>query len=172
MHAPWAVSFPSQPDAKFHFVASGSCWQRTQGSEWLQLRAGDAVLLPRGHAHVLASSPDVPDVDINALGIVSVTDTIYLVGGDAAPAQPPSHVMFCGGMQFNLDPLHPLLAMMPEVIRAGDLAQRDPTVPVLLDAMEREVELNRVGACGVFATGLNVPAVTPPAGSLHCAVPR
>ncbi len=34
--------------------------------------------------------------------------------------------MFCGSMKFNLDPLHPLLTMMPEVIRAGDLAPARP----------------------------------------------
>lgn len=59
--------------------------------------------------------------------------------------------MFCGALRFNLDPLHPLIAMMPPVMLAGDLAQKDATVPVLLDAMEREVALDRIGACGILA---------------------
>ncbi|MFX5825217.1 cupin domain-containing protein, partial [Acinetobacter baumannii] len=69
---------------------------------------------------------------------------------DAAPA-PPTHVVFSGTLRFNLDPLHPLLMMMPEAMRACDLAQRDPAVLALLDAMEREVALNRIGGCGILA---------------------
>ena len=170
MHAPWAVAFPAQPTARFHFVASGGCWLRTEGEDWVQLNVGDAVLLPRGSAHVLASAPEVPSVDIGSLGRATVADNIYLVRGAAAEeAGPPSHVLFCGGMQFNLDPLHPLLAMMPEVIRAGDLAQRDPTVPLLLDAMEREVTLNRIGACGILARMADVLAASIIRAWVECA---
>ena len=169
MHAPWAVSFPPQPTARFHFVASGGCWLRAEGQDWVQLNAGDAVLLPRGSAHVLASAPDVPAVDIATLGRDTVADDLYLVRGAAAQSGPPTHVMFCGGMQFNLDPLHPLLAMMPDVIRAGDLAQRDPTVPVLLEAMEREVALNRIGACGILARMADVLAASIIRAWVECA---
>lgn len=169
MRAPWAVSFPPQPTARFHFVASGSCWLHAAGQDWVQLNAGDAVLLPRGSAHVLASAPDVQAVDIASLGRDTVADDIYLVRGAAADAGSPTHVMFCGGMQFNLDPLHPLLAMMPEVIRAGDLAQRDPTVPVLLEAMEREVALNRIGACGILARMADVLAASIIRAWVECA---
>ncbi|HSI51297.1 MAG TPA: AraC family transcriptional regulator [Ideonella sp.] len=169
MHAPWAVSFPPQPTARFHFVASGSCWLRAAGQEWVQLNAGDAVLLPRGSAHVLASAPEVQPVDIASLGRDTVADELYLLRDAAAEAGPPTHVMFCGSMQFNLDPLHPLLAMMPDVIRAGDLAQRDPTVPVLLEAMEREVALNRIGACGILARMADVLAASIIRAWVECA---
>jgi AraC-like DNA-binding protein len=169
MHAPWAVAFPPQRAARFHFVASGGCWLRAEGQEWVQLNAGDAVLLPRGGAHVLASAPEVQPVDIDSLGRDAVADDLYLVRSATAQAGTPTHVMFCGGMQFNLDPLHPLLAMMPEVIRAGDLAQRDPTVPVLLEAMEREVALNRIGACGILARMADVLAASIIRAWVECA---
>jgi len=169
MHAPWAVAFPPQRAARFHFVASGGCWLRAEGQDWVQLNAGDAVLLPRGGAHVLASAPEVQPVDIDSLGRDAVADDLYLVRSATAQAGTPTHVMFCGGMQFNLDPLHPLLAMMPEVIRAGDLAQRDPTVPVLLEAMEREVALNRIGACGILARMADVLAASIIRAWVECA---
>jgi AraC-like DNA-binding protein len=169
MHAPWAVAFPPQRTARFHFVASGGCWLRAEGQDWVQLNAGDAVLLPRGGAHVLASAPEVQPVDIDSLGRDAVADDLYLVRSATAQAGTPTHVMFCGGMQFNLDPLHPLLAMMPEVIRAGDLAQRDPTVPVLLEAMEREVALNRIGACGILARMADVLAASIIRAWVECA---
>ncbi|GAA0764851.1 AraC family transcriptional regulator [Ideonella azotifigens] len=169
MHAPWAISFPKQPTARFHFVASDSCWLRAGAEDWVQLNAGDAVLLPRGSAHVLASAPEVQALDIDSLGRDTVVDQLYLVRDAADEAGPPSHVMFCGSMQFNLDPLHPLLAMMPDVIRAGDLAQRDPTVPVLLEAMEREVALNRIGACGILARMADVLAASIIRAWVECA---
>ena len=169
MHAPWAISFDAQPAARFHFVVSGDCWMHTPQSGWMELRAGDAVLLPRGTAHTLASSPEVPAVDLATFDRERVADDIYLLQDAKAVAQAPSHAMFCGSMKFNLDPLHPLLAMMPEVIRAGELAQRDPGVPMLLDAMEREASLNRIGACGILARMADVLAASIIRAWVECA---
>jgi AraC-like DNA-binding protein len=101
------------------------------------------------------SAPDAPAVDIDSLARVPVSENIYLVGDprQARPAEDgaPADVMFCGALRFNLDPLHPLIAMMPAVMLTGDLAQKDATVPALLEAMEREVALDRIGACGILA---------------------
>lgn len=170
MRAPWAVAFPAQRSARFHFVGSGGCWLRTQSADWRRLNPGDAVLLPRGSFHVLASGPDVAVVDIDSLHRVAISENIYLVGGDDAArgtdgadyplgAAPPD-MIFCGTLRFNLDPLHPLVAMMPELMFADDLAQRDPGVPALLEAMEREVALDRIGACGILARLADVLAAS------------
>jgi AraC-like DNA-binding protein len=169
MRAPWAIAFPAQRSARFHFVGVGGCWLRTQATDWVRLNPGDAVLLPRGSFHILASAPDVPAVDIDSLARVAVSDNIYLVGGEhmgAGPVAPggderkPPNMMFCGALRFNLDPLHPLLTMMPDVMLAGDLAQRDATVPALLEAMEREVALDRIGACSILARLADVLAAS------------
>jgi AraC-like DNA-binding protein len=170
LHAPWAVAFPAQRSARFHFVAGGGCWLRTPTTEWLRLNPGDAVLLPRGSFHVLASSPEVPAVDIDSLARQAVAENIYLVRTDAAAADAASpDVMFCGALRFNLDPLHPLVAMMPDVMRAGELAQRDPAVPALLDAMEREVAMDRIGACGILARLADVLAASIIRAWVECA---
>ena len=148
MREPWAIAFPAQRDARFHFVARGGAWLWTPAGEWKQLHPGDAVLLPRGSFHIMASSPDVPAVDIDQLSREAVSENLYLVrSSDVADARTTdTSVMFCGAMRFNLDPLHPLLAMMPDLMHAGDLVKRDPAVPALLEAMEREVSLDRIGA--------------------------
>jgi AraC-like DNA-binding protein len=164
LRAPWAVAFREQPHARFHFVARGGSWLRTRAGDWMRLDPGSAVLLPRGSFHVIASSPEVPAIDIESLARRAVAEDIYLVEGDPATldgvqARPPD-VMFCGAMRFNLDPLHPLVAMMPEAMRADDLARRDPTVPALLEAMEREVELDRIGACGILSRLADVLAAS------------
>ncbi|WP_077037308.1 AraC family transcriptional regulator, partial [Pelomonas sp. KK5] len=102
--------------------------------------------------HVVASAPDVPPVDIDSLARVAVAENLYLVGGeDHGTGEGEPDVMFCGALRFNLDPLHPLMAMMPPVMLASELASKDPTVPALIEAMEREVALDRIGACGILA---------------------
>lgn len=171
---PWAVAFPASDSARFHFVAQGGCWLRTEAADWVRLNPGDAVLFPRGSFHILASSPEVPVVDINSLARREVAENIYLVNGcgrvsnaEEAPVTPD--VMFCGAMRFNLDPLHPLVAMMPDLMRAGDLARRDPSVPVLLEAMEREVTLDRIGACGILARLADVLAASIIRAWVECA---
>ncbi|WP_326538831.1 AraC family transcriptional regulator [Pseudorhodoferax sp.] len=172
VRAPWALRFAAQRDARFHFVASGGCWLRTPTTPWVRLEPGDAVLLPRGSAHELASAPDLPATDIAALARVPVSEQVYLVRGEGAqPAgdAPPPDVLFCGTMRFNLDPLHPLMAMMPELMRAGELALRDPAVPALLDAMEREVALDRIGSCGILARLADVLAASIIRAWVECA---
>ena len=161
LRTPWAVAFKETPHARFHFVARGGCWLRTRGTDWMRLDPGSAVLLPRGSFHVIASSPDVPAIDIDSLARKAVADGIYVVDGQGlASADGDPDVMFCGEMRFNLDPLHPLVAMMPDAMRADDLARRDPTVPALLEAMEREVSLDRIGACGILARLADVLAAS------------
>src|SRR5688572_8639291 len=76
LQTPWAVAFPSQRAARFHFVAQGGCWLRTQTSDWVRLNPGDAVLFPRGDFHIMASSPDVPVVDIDTLARRPVSENI------------------------------------------------------------------------------------------------
>ncbi|MFL9924092.1 AraC family transcriptional regulator [Herbaspirillum lusitanum] len=162
MRAPWAVAFPARREATFHFIAQGNCWMRMPLTDWVHLNPGDALLLPRGTRHVVASAPEVPAVDIDTLTRKVLSPDLYLVDGkhDVKPGEQiaehddaalPSHVLFCGALRFNLDPLHPLLAMMPDVMRACDLGQSDPAVLAMLEAMEREVTLNRIGACGILA---------------------
>jgi AraC-like DNA-binding protein len=161
LRTPWAVAFKETPHARFHFVARGGCWLRTRTTDWMRLDPGSAVLLPRGSFHILASSPDVPAIDIDRLSRRAVAEGIYVVDGQRqGPADGEDDVMFCGEMRFNLDPLHPLVAMMPDAMRADALAQRDPTVPALLEAMEREVSLDRIGACGILARLADVLAAS------------
>lgn len=170
MLGPWAVAYPARGVARFHFVAKGGCWLRTAGTDWVRLHPGDAVLIPRGSFHVLASDPDVPTIDIDTLARTPIADDVYLVQGrcgskrplnaQGKPEGPEPDVTFSGTMRFNLDPLHPLMTMMPDVMRADELARRDPTVPALLEAMEREVSLDRIGACGILARLADVLAAS------------
>lgn len=154
---PWATSFPAQEAARFHFISSGSAWLQTPSGEWLELRAGDAALLPRGDAHVLASVPGLTPLPFDRFGRKEVCQGVFDV--QCADA--------CGGtmaltasMRFNIDKLHPLLQLMPEAMLTSDLARNEPSIPHLLDAMAREVDMDRVGAGGILARLADVLTAT------------
>jgi len=147
--SPWATAFPAQEAARFHFIQSGSAVLRLEGqNDWLELRAGDAVLVPRGNAHVVAEHPNVPPVPFERYGRTKICSGVYDVKCQERPGETQ---IFNGSLRFNLDRLHPLLQMMPDVMTTTDLARSEPTIPHLLEAMAREVDLDRVGAGGILA---------------------
>ena len=157
MATPWATAFPEQEAARFHFIGVGHAKLQKPSGEWLTLTCGDAVLLPRGHAHVLASGEKVAPSPFDRFGKKEVCQGIFdmecaSAGGDT--------VAFTASMRFNMDNLHPLLQLMPDVMLTSDLAKSDPAIPHLLEAMTREVELNRVGAGGILARLADVLTAT------------
>ncbi|MBP1846014.1 AraC-like DNA-binding protein [Rhizobium petrolearium] len=154
---PWATSFPAQEAARFHFIGCGSCWLLTPCGEWLPLQAGDAVLVPRGNAHVLASAQSVTPTPFERFGRKEVCQGVFDVQCADAPG---GTLAFTASMRFNLDKLHPLLQMMPEAMLTSALAKNEPAIPHLLDAMAREVEMDRVGAGGILARLADVLTAT------------
>ncbi|HEY4251412.1 MAG TPA: AraC family transcriptional regulator [Roseomonas sp.] len=145
---PWGLHFSGRQGPRFHFIAEHPCWLRRPDGAWEELRPGDAVLLPRGSDHALASCPDVPLHAFARDACVAICENVYdyRFAGDGAGS-----VLFSGTMRFNIDGMHPLLRMMPEVMRAQELMADDPTIAPMLDAMVCEVAMDRVGAGGIAA---------------------
>lgn len=154
--APWATAFPAGEPARFHFLASGSAVIQSPDGEWHPLKPGDAVLLPRGDAHIIASEPGVSPVPIGAFPSRSVGG----IRDVECPNADSRNLLFFAVMTFNLERNHPLLQLMPDFIRANDFAAREPSIPALLESMAREVEMNRVGACGIVARLADVLTAT------------
>lgn len=159
LSSPWSTAFPEQESARFHFLGQGDGMLQTPSGEWLHLKAGDAVLLPRGHAHIMASDRATSSAPFERFGKTEVCQGVYdmqclqaRAGGDT--------LLFTGSMRFNMDHLHPLLQMMPDVMLTSDLAKNDPAIPHLLEAMAREVDMNRVGAGGILARLADVLTAT------------
>lgn len=144
--APWAFEFAARAEACFLFVAQSGCWLQGPDGEWTQLNAGDAVLLPRGSAHALASAPGEPYQPFPRWQCRSIGGNFFDLN---AGTEGENCMLFYGSMRFNLDSLHPLLRMMPEMMRANELMHNEPTILHLLEAMGCELAMNRVGACGM-----------------------
>ena len=148
LHAPWSVAFGPRELARFHFVngGNGRLWAASTG--WLDLAEGDAVLLPRGGFHIMASSRDSRPGPVELLQTV-LADEVQLVDGISSdPHAEPTDAMFCGSFRFEP---HPLLQLMPEVLILGNLAREDPNVPHLLEAMQRELDRAAAGSEAVMA---------------------
>ncbi|TIW08128.1 MAG: AraC family transcriptional regulator, partial [Mesorhizobium sp.] len=77
MKEPWGIQFPAQPAARFHFIGRRGCWLLQPSGEWVELNAGDAVLLPRGAAHVLASEPGTEASPIQGYEVAEVCKGVY-----------------------------------------------------------------------------------------------
>ncbi len=156
---PWATSFPAQEAARFHFISAGAAWLQTPAGDWLELKPGDAALVPRGDAHVIASRPGIPPLPYERLGRKEVCQGVFDVDAQC-PDGCSATVALTASMRFNIDKLHPLLKLMPDVMLTSDLARNEPAIPHLLDAMAREVEMDRVGAGGILARLADVLTAT------------
>lgn len=144
---PWGMAFAGQRAARFHVVASGSCWLHGPLGDWTELRAGDAVLLPRGSAHVLADLPTTPARPIGDFSHRPIADQFYGVrAGEGAPVT----LLFCGSILFDAPALHPLADLLPEVLYVTDAASADPSLLVLLDMMADEVIRGQIGTATVL----------------------
>ncbi|WP_431323121.1 AraC family transcriptional regulator [Rhizobium sp. YTU87027] len=155
--APWATSFPAKDEAQFHFLAAGHAFLQAPGGEWIEMRSGDAILLPRGDAHVLASEPGLAATPVECMPRRPVCDGIVDL---QCPCADSRNLLFFAVLRFNMDKRHPLLQLMPAIMRTSDLAASEPSIPALLDAMMREVDMNRVGAGGILARLADVLTAT------------
>ncbi|MCI0429703.1 MAG: AraC family transcriptional regulator [Rhodospirillales bacterium] len=157
MKEPWGLFFPAQQAARFHFVAGRGCWLQTPAKEWIRLEPGDAVLLPRGSEHALASAPNAGTTSLCCCTFRKICDDISETSGGGEGEQT---LLFSGSMTFNVDGLHPLLRMMPDLMQVHELAVNEPRIPDLLKTMACEVALDRVGAGGILARLADVVAAS------------
>src|SRR3982751_875857 len=77
MKAPWGLSFPAQEAARFHFVSGIGCLLLTPEQNGIRLEPGDAVLLPRGAAHALASAPTAATIPFCRCAFQQVCENVF-----------------------------------------------------------------------------------------------
>jgi len=161
MKAPWGLSFPAQEAARFHFVSGSGCWLLTPEKEWIRLEPGDAVLLPRGAEHALASAPNAEMIPFCRCAFQKVCENVFdTAGGGGSGPGGDETLLFSGSMTFNIDRLHPLLRLMPELMQVHQATINEPGIPDLLKTMGCEVSLDRVGAGGILARLADVVAAS------------
>lgn len=96
----------------YHLVVEGSLVVEVPGEPWIQVNAGEVVLLPRNGLHVLANAPGLPPVAAGGLiqfapdgGLARISH-----GGGGAATR-----IICGFLGSE-DGFNPLIASLPSVL--------------------------------------------------------
>ena len=170
MTPPFGLGFgEGEGRAQFHFVAKGPVFLRLAHGAVQALDTHDAVLLPRGGEHALLSASDLPSRDIityEANPLCASVGAITQCNG--ATCRTKDALIFSGCMEFDLGGMHPLVALMPEVMRVGTLLGRQPEILPMLEAMERETRLERAGFAGILARLADVVSASIVRGWVEC----
>lgn len=134
----WAVDTSGQRKVSFHLIGSGKGWLHMTGlPEPRLLSAGDLVLFPHDHAHIISSQAEPPLPE--------------LVNQPLDPnAQGPVTSMLCGYFEFASRAAWPLLDQLPNVI-VLDLSEssRIPNTRALIQLIVHELEQNAPGVDAV-----------------------
>ena len=102
----------------YHLVVEGSLLLEIPGEPWVQVGAGEVVLLPRNDSHVLASAPGVPAVRAGTLIQMSSEGGLGRIShGGGGPATR----VICGFLGSE-EGYNPLIASLPSVLTV-DLRQ-------------------------------------------------
>ena len=166
---PFGIHFPAAPEARFLFVAAGSVLLQPQEGEARTLGCGDAVLLPRGDSHALLSAPGVPLRHVDSFERTPLCSEVCAIGrGPGETCCEEGVLVFTGRMTFELDTLHPLVSLMPQIMSVAALIERQPEIGPLLAAMEREMANERAGSAGILARLADVVAATIVRGWVEC----
>jgi AraC-like DNA-binding protein len=144
---PWGLEFPPIALARFHFVVSGDCWLRAPKRGWLQLHAGDVVLLPHGSGHALADRARGRVTLLEDVPLAEIGDRTYemRIGGAGSRT-----ILACCSVGFEQPAVHPLLELMPPMLLVRGGGKQDAVLLTLLDVMAEEVLARRVGAATVM----------------------
>jgi AraC family transcriptional regulator, alkane utilization regulator len=121
MTAPWGFSISGRDIATFHFVEQGSCCLEVSDVKAMtRLHAGDLVILPHGHAHVMRDAPasSVRRLD-DLLAEQPADDGMFTFGGGG-----PATRLICGGFIFDDREALPFLPALPPVLHLSERSGR------------------------------------------------
>lgn len=162
---PFAYAFgEGDSRAKFLFVARGTIALRAPSGAIHEMAAGDAALLPRGGRHVIGSSPEVsqPCAELASLPKEQLCTMVSGISAcdENACIEDERVLIFSACMDFDLGSMHPLVALMPEIMQVGTIMTRYPEILPMLEAMAREASQGRAGYAGILARLADVVAAS------------
>lgn len=142
-HAPWGLRIPCARGAIFHAVTAGGCWVRMAGEAPRELLSGDAVLLPTGAAHVVASDPTGParPWDSVAKGQASNAGGEIILDGPGGTTH-----LICAAFDYDREVAHPLLSLLPRILFVSGREMQDGSaVPTTLRLLSHELTVRSAG---------------------------
>jgi hypothetical protein len=148
---------------EFHGVVEGACWGGIAGEPGVLLNAGDLILFPQGHPHVMSSDPGLrAPVQSNDLFFSprppQLPYALSMHGAeiiyehlDGRTAGPGCATLACGFLGLDARPFNPLLAALPRVlVIPGSTLGADSWVMTFLRAVVKEANERRPGGEAVL----------------------
>lgn len=148
LSAPWGMDIGQTPVAEFHVITRGTCWVNVTGEAApVCLNAGDLVLFPHGHAHLLldalATKAISPAEMIGNQTIENYGPVIYGSGEN------PVNIL-CGYFEFDRTVQSPLLEALPPFIHLkGADATEFSWLQTTINFISHEIRNARPGTAAV-----------------------
>ena len=168
---PWAAEAPPaseiadavMPGADhviaYHLVARGNCWAAMDGEAPVRMTAGDIVMFPRGHAHVMSSAPglrgqpkdnewayntrnDPKPIPVTYSGLSTKP-------GTELPPEETTNIVVCGFIGCDLRPFNPLIEALPRLLHLSAGGVGAWVLPMLQQAVN-ESRTRRAGSAAVL----------------------
>jgi AraC-like DNA-binding protein len=128
---PWAAETPAGnqivgtmfPAAEhlicYHAITHGTCWAAVANEPPMMLSAGDVVVIPHGHAHVLSSAPGLRGAqDVSRYRAPSELELPVVISMGGGSTESAGFV--CGFLGCDARPYNPLLSALPHVFKVSD----------------------------------------------------
>jgi AraC-like DNA-binding protein len=137
------------PVAEFHVVTRGTCWIKVTGeAEPICLHAGDLVVFPHGHAHLLLDAPGsiaIPPAEL--IGNQPIENYGPVVFGNGGS---PANIL-CGYFEFDRKTPSPLLDALPLLIHLkGTDATEFSWLQTTINFISHEIRHSRLGTEAVI----------------------
>jgi len=143
---PWGLTLDAVPGAAFHAVTDGLAWLRIPGRPDTRLMPGDAVLLPTGITHALASAPDAATVPFDHLA----AEHALAAGEDLRLGTGPGQTrILCASYHQDPAVTVPLLTLLPDVLHIP-ARQAGGALDTTLRLLAQEISRPRPGAAAVL----------------------
>jgi AraC-like DNA-binding protein len=141
---PFGIHVHMHSHAAVHIVRRGSCWLRRPNAEAIRLSAGDIVLLANGEPHSLGTDRDGAFVEDYSEAAARAQNGVVPPKNGLVDTSQESTVLQCAGYTFSQEEAHPVLTILPPVIRipaedaAADLELQSLVRLLTQDATRRE----------------------------------
>jgi AraC-like DNA-binding protein len=145
--APWSLRFSRTDLAHFHAIEQGACWLERPQAPAVPLASGDVVVLTRGGPYQLADRPGRKGTPFEAVvpGTPDGRCAIVRQGGKR-----PASVVVCGTFGFEHPEGHPILSLLPDVVRVTRATASAWSKP-LLDFLAAEAKSGRPGSATILS---------------------
>lgn len=131
--APWGIALPQQGVPRFHICLSGNFFVGSDGSDAIEVKAGQIALIPRGGAHWIADQENSKLTDSTIAGEACELGTPLFQHGDL------TNEIMCGLVQFDLQLPHPIFSSLPEIV-LFDWLEKDGRVWTTAQLLQSEMD--------------------------------